>query len=93
MSFLGNERVKAYVASAALHMYPDGLCESLPRPRAAFIKGLRALPQSDSLQFLKYITLHLQGGSLCLIVPRKTGMSYIVSCNKSMNGTNQDTLM
>lgn len=93
MSFLVNERVKAYVASAALHMYPDGLCESLPRPRAAFIQELRVLPQSDSLQFLKYIILHLQGGSLCLIVPRKTSMSYVVSCDKGMNSTNQDTLM
>lgn len=48
------------VASAAPHMYPDGLCESLPRPWAAFLKELIVLPQSDSLQFLKCITLHLQ---------------------------------
>lgn len=35
------------MASAARHIYPDGLFEPLPRQRAAFIKEIRVLPQSS----------------------------------------------
>lgn len=87
---LVNERETGNVASAAPHMYPDGLCESLPRPRAAFIKELRALPQSDSLQFLKYITSHSHGGLLCLIVLRKTDISFkVLSGENCMSGEHE----